>query len=113
MELLAISLVLSFIFSFGIFLIGVTRKDFYFSLIGAIMMMLFSITCIIVGYFGDGTEKITLNNSVTKKTFVIEEDNPVEKVITLAFGIVSFIFSSVITIYSIWSQKNRESGKDE
>ena len=113
MELLVLILVLSFIFSFGIFLLGVFRKDYIFSIFGSLLLMIFSLVCIIIGVLGTGAESTTFSDGIINKTFTVTEGDRIDNTITLAFGIIAFIFSALLMLYSAWSQKNRNSGDDD
>ena len=113
MNLLIFILGLSFLFPFVLFLVGVLRKSFAFSLMGAILMILFSIVFIVVGNLGDPTDNYTVMLNGVQSNISITGGSSVEYVLTNAFGIVSAIFSSFLLLFTVWSQKHRGTGEDD
>lgn len=113
MELLIMTLLVSFLFSFIIFLLGVSKKNLAFSIIGSILLMLFSLTCVVIGSLGTGISKTTFNDTITTKTFIVDEGKTIEDTVTLIFGVIAFIFSAILLVYTVWSQKQRGEGVED
>jgi hypothetical protein len=101
-----------------LFLLGVIKKSLMFSIIGSLLLMIFSLVCVIIGIMGSGIQMTHLNvtngtGAVNTYNITIDKDKSIGETITLSYGIVSFIFSSLLLLYTVWSQKHRETGKED